>query len=110
MRVMFTAWAGGGHFAPLVPLGWALRAAGHDVLVACHPSQADSVLRAGLPALPLGPDVDMFALFRAKRRGQAWRPGGGSADGSRGYAGMLETAQAVAEVLADDLLAFCRNW
>jgi UDP:flavonoid glycosyltransferase YjiC (YdhE family) len=122
MRVMMSSWAGGGHFAPLVPLGWALRAAGHEVLVACHPAQADAVVRAGLPALPLGPDVDMFALLRAKRAGRAWRPrrGGepdaangctaGPAGGLRGYPGMLETAEAVADVLADELVAFCRAW
>lgn len=122
MRVMMTSWAGGGHFAPLVPLGWALRAAGHEVLVACHPAQAGTVIRAGLPAVPLGPDVDMFALLRAKRQGQAWRPRrsgdpaaangstAGPAGGLRGYPGMLETAEAVADVLAGELVAFCRGW
>jgi UDP:flavonoid glycosyltransferase YjiC (YdhE family) len=111
MRVLFTSWAGGGHFAPLVPLGWALRAAGHEVLVACHPGQTDPILRAGLPALPVGPDVDMFALFRAKRRGGTWRPREtSSSDNLRGYVGMLETAEAVADVLADELVEFCRGW
>jgi len=112
LRVLFTSWAGGGHYAPLVPLGWALRAAGHEVLVACHPGQTDPILRSGLPALPVGPDVDMFALFRAKRRGGAWRPRGlaGNVENQRGYAGMLETAEAVADALADELVAFCRGW
>jgi len=100
MRVLFTSWAGGGHFAPLVPLGWALRAAGHDALVACHPGQADPILRAGLPALPIGPELDMFALLRERR----------TAGGRRGYAGMLDTAEAVADVLAGDLIAFCERW
>lgn len=99
MRVLFASWAGGGHFAPLVPTGWALRAAGHEVLVACHPSGRDAVVRAGLAALPLGPDLDMFALLRARR-----------ASGERGYAGMVGTALAVAEHLIDDLVAYGRTW
>jgi UDP:flavonoid glycosyltransferase YjiC (YdhE family) len=113
MRVLFASWAGGGHFAPLVPLGWALRAAGHEVLVACHPSETGPIVAAGLGALPAGPDVDMFALLRAKRAGQAWRPRTDAdpptAD-SRGYAGMVQVAEAVADALADDVMAFCRTW
>jgi UDP:flavonoid glycosyltransferase YjiC (YdhE family) len=114
MRVLFASWAGGGHFAPLVPIGWALRAAGHEVLVATHPSHADTVTRAGLPALPVGPDVDMFALFRAKRQGRPWRPRGAedpaARDDRRGYLGMRDIAEAVADALADDLVAFTRSW
>lgn len=100
MRVLFASWAGGGHFAPLVPTGWALRAAGHEVLVACHPSDTDPVIRAGLPALPVGPEVDMFGLLRARRNES--RP--------RGYQGMVATAELVADYLADDLVAYCRTW
>lgn len=99
MRVLFTSWAGGGHFAPLVPTGWALRAAGHEVLVACHPSDADPIVRAGLPALPVGAELDMFGLLRSRRTGAP-----------RGYAGMVATAEVVAEALADELLAYCRTW
>lgn len=99
MRVLFASWAGGGHFAPLVPTGWALRAAGHEVLVACHPSGRDPVVRAGLPALPLGTDLDMFALLRARR-----------ANGERGYAGMVGTGLAVAEHLIDGLIAYGHTW
>jgi UDP:flavonoid glycosyltransferase YjiC (YdhE family) len=100
MRVLFSSWACGGHFAPLVPLGWALRAAGHEVLVACHPGQADQVLRAGLPALPVGPDVDTVELMRRTR-------GTGPA---RGYPGMVRIAVAVADLIADELVEFCQRW
>jgi UDP:flavonoid glycosyltransferase YjiC (YdhE family) len=114
MRVLFTSWAGGGHFAPLVPLGWALRAAGHEVLVACHPGETRPITEAGLGALPVGPDVNMFGLLRAKRDGQAWMPRADrdrSGDvNDRGYTGMVQTSEAVADVLADDLMAFCCNW
>ena len=116
MRVLFATWAGGGHYAPLVPLGWALRAAGHDVLVASHPSYAATIAGSGLAALPAGRDIDMFALLGAKRRGEEWRmwrpegAGAGPIPNRRGYEGMKDTAEQVAHVLADDVVAFARYW
>lgn len=110
MRVLFASW-GGGHFPPLVPLGWALRAAGHEVLVACHPPETGPIVAAGLGALPVGPDLDMFALMRARRGGGSTpRPESESGGGDRGYAGMVQLGETVADALADDLLAFCRTW
>src|SRR5204863_5706059 len=96
MRVLFASWAGGGHFAPLAPIGWALRAAGHEVFVAGQPSGAAAIVQSGLPALPVGPDVDMFEVLRTRRAGSH----------ERGYPGMLATAEAIADGLADDLVAF----
>lgn len=110
MRVLFASWAGGGHFAPLVPLGWALRASGHEVLVACHPSETGPIVAAGLGALPVGPDVNMFELLKAKREERRWRPSGREGGNTRGYLGMVETSEAIAEVLVDDLLAFSQSW
>jgi UDP:flavonoid glycosyltransferase YjiC (YdhE family) len=104
MRVLFASWAGGGHFAPLVPVGWALRAAGHEVLVASHPADVDPILRSGLPALPIGPDTDLFLLLRARRVQRSREPG------APGFQDMLATALAVTDRLADDLVAFSRNW
>lgn len=71
MRVLFTTWAQSGHYQPMVPLGWALRAAGHEVVVATHPSFAPAVTGSGLPALPLGPDIDVPGELR--RRSEALR-------------------------------------
>ncbi|GAA3453654.1 nucleotide disphospho-sugar-binding domain-containing protein [Dactylosporangium matsuzakiense] len=53
MRVLFTVSSWPTHYAALVPYGWALRAAGHEVRVLCMPSQRDAVARAGLPAVPI---------------------------------------------------------
>ncbi|MFY1699385.1 MULTISPECIES: nucleotide disphospho-sugar-binding domain-containing protein [unclassified Solwaraspora] len=110
MRVLFASWAGGGHFAPLVPTGWALRAAGHEVLVACHPTETGPVVRAGLPALPIGPPVDMFALLRQQRRERLRRPRPAPVAGRLDFTGMVATAEVVAGLLADELLRFCRGW
>lgn len=110
MRVLFASWAGGGHFAPLVPTGWALRAAGHDVLVACHPTDTDQILRAGLAAVPLGPPVDMFALLRAQRRVRRQDRRPTMPPGQLDFTGMVRTAELVAGLLADDLLRFSQGW
>lgn len=66
MRVLFATWAQTGHYQPLVPLGWALRAAGHQVAVLTHPPFAPTVTGSGLPAVPAGPDIDVTAQLRER--------------------------------------------
>jgi UDP:flavonoid glycosyltransferase YjiC (YdhE family) len=63
MRILFTTIPLAGHFFPLVPLAWACRAAGHEVLVATSDNYVPAVLRAGLPAVPLGPAVAQSDLI-----------------------------------------------
>ena len=50
MRVLVTTAALHGHFFPMVPLAWALRSAGHEVLVAAPEQFVTDVAAAGLPA------------------------------------------------------------
>ncbi len=64
MRVLFTVSAWRGHWYPLVPLGWALQAAGDEVRVVCAPSQAGQVGAAGLTPVPVLAEVDMAFLAR----------------------------------------------
>ena len=64
MRVLFTMSAWPTHYFSMVPLAWAFRSAGHEVRVACQPSMADTVMRSGQVAVPLGPDVDYLAIRR----------------------------------------------
>lgn len=52
MRAMVATTAGAGHFGPLVPFAHALRAAGHDVVVAAPASFAPAVDRAGFVHRP----------------------------------------------------------
>ncbi|MGW0534416.1 nucleotide disphospho-sugar-binding domain-containing protein [Streptomyces sp. NPDC003032] len=63
MRVLFTVSNWGGHYFCMVPLGWALQAAGHDVRVACPPAQAGAVREAGLIPVPVleSPDLTYWA-------------------------------------------------
>lgn len=60
MRVLFAVSAWPGHYFPLVPLGWALRAAGHDVRVLCAESEVDPVSRAGLTPVPVLRGLDLL--------------------------------------------------
>ncbi|MCD0485144.1 DUF1205 domain-containing protein [Streptacidiphilus sp. ASG 303] len=48
-----------GHWFAMVPTGWALQAAGHEVRVVCAPSQAAPLTRAGLTPVPVLDGWDM---------------------------------------------------
>jgi hypothetical protein len=48
MRVLFTVSDWTTHWRPMVPLGWALQAAGHEVRVVCPPFQTEPAIMAGL--------------------------------------------------------------
>jgi hypothetical protein len=64
MRVLFGASSWQGHYFPMVPLAWAMRAAGHDVRMLCSPSDVDGVSRAGLVPVPVLESVDMMMFTR----------------------------------------------
>lgn len=59
MRVLFTTWAWPSHFFPMVPLAWALRAAGHDVRMTSQPELLPALRASGLPFTVVGRDVDV---------------------------------------------------
>ncbi|MEU9829792.1 nucleotide disphospho-sugar-binding domain-containing protein [Micromonospora chersina] len=62
MRVLFTTAPLHGHLTPLVPLAWACRASGHEVLLATSAHFVDAALRTGLPATATGPGLDVREL------------------------------------------------
>lgn len=85
MRVLVTSPACAQRLHNLVPLGWALRAAGHDVQVAVRPAFAVTVNRTGLVAASAGPDgagsdagadwlADPADVDGAVRYAALWRP------------------------------------
>jgi UDP:flavonoid glycosyltransferase YjiC (YdhE family) len=82
MRVLFAVSGWAGHWFPMVPLGWALQAAGHEVRVACQPGEAQSLTRAGLTPVPVLDGMDMVFLTRLRYLWDAqagnwpypWRP------------------------------------
>lgn len=62
MRILFTTVGLSGHFFPLVPLAWAARSLGHEVLVATPADFLATVLRSGLPAASCAPTGDLLTL------------------------------------------------
>ncbi|KMS77323.1 hypothetical protein ACM01_01460 [Streptomyces viridochromogenes] len=78
MRVLFMSTPSPSHFTPMIPLAWALRTAGHDVLVAGQPDVVGPALDAGLPAAEIGDTYDALEAITArlpkgKRPNQAGR-------------------------------------
>jgi UDP:flavonoid glycosyltransferase YjiC (YdhE family) len=61
MRVLFTTWAWPSHYFPMVPLAWALRSAGHDVLMTSQPDLLPTMRASGLPHTAVGRDYDVTA-------------------------------------------------
>ncbi|MGP4018002.1 glycosyltransferase [Saccharopolyspora sp. 5N708] len=60
MRILFTAAPGYGLMLPIVPLVWAARAAGHEVLVATTSEMTEVGARAGLPVVDVFPAHDVW--------------------------------------------------
>jgi UDP:flavonoid glycosyltransferase YjiC (YdhE family) len=57
VRILFVTSVSSSHLTPMVPLAWALRAAGHEVRVACDAGTAPGVLSVGLAAVVVGDDT-----------------------------------------------------
>lgn len=113
MRILISTWGWRSHFYCLVPLGWALRSAGHEVLVASHPSMAGVIADAGLVAVPLGEDVDFADAFTG-RIGKVGRLDQVGQDGQDGHVEPAITADGgvvrLADAMLDDLVAFGRSY
>ncbi|MCP9943702.1 DUF1205 domain-containing protein [Streptomyces somaliensis] len=105
------------HVFMIVPLAWALRVQGHEVRVASPPSGIDAVVRAGLPAVELGPDIDLLEL---RRRAARYETAGNEKpadeaevrnrlageDGSR----IMAVWQEISFSATKDLVGFARSW
>jgi UDP:flavonoid glycosyltransferase YjiC (YdhE family) len=66
MRVLVTVSAWSGLYRSLIPLGWALQSAGHDVRVVCHESEVATLSGAGLTPVPLTDGWDLKFAGRLK--------------------------------------------
>lgn len=110
VRVLFVTWGWRSHFYPLVPLAWALRAAGHDVRVATHPHLVPEVAGTGLPAVSVGADIDFAAAF-ADDLGRVAEPG--EENRADRVAAEITPGGGIvrhAEAMVGDLVAFGRHW
>ncbi|MEO6088246.1 MAG: nucleotide disphospho-sugar-binding domain-containing protein [Umezawaea sp.] len=63
MRVLFASLPSLGHLFPLIPIAWAARAAGHEVLVATFGESMGEAARAGLPVVDIAPGMTQRSLF-----------------------------------------------
>ncbi|WP_329619121.1 activator-dependent family glycosyltransferase [Streptomyces sp. NBC_01255] len=63
MRVLIVSWPWRTHFQPMVPLGWALQAAGHEVRVSSSPDLVESLTASGLMAVPAGPPDVLKTMY-----------------------------------------------
>jgi glycosyltransferase (activator-dependent family) len=63
MRILFTTYPEKTHFLAMAPLAWALRTAGHEVVFASAPKFADTITQAGLTAVPIGSDRDLWQVM-----------------------------------------------
>lgn len=67
MKVLFVSSSGIGHLFPLIPLAWAFRASGHDVVVATA-EHAERAARAGLDVVDVAPHFSSVAAFEQVAR------------------------------------------
>lgn len=70
MRVLALSSPSATHFMPAVPLAWALRAAGHEVVLAGQPDVMGMARGAGLPAVSVGHLYDGLGALNALPAGK----------------------------------------
>ncbi|MFD5342471.1 nucleotide disphospho-sugar-binding domain-containing protein [Streptomyces anulatus] len=69
MRILMMTTPVPTHFTPIVPLAWAFRAAGHDVMVAGQPDVMGMVRSAGLVGTSIGERFGVEDWLRGKLQG-----------------------------------------
>ncbi|MCT2585143.1 activator-dependent family glycosyltransferase [Actinophytocola gossypii] len=121
MRVLVTVIAVKTHLYNVVPVAWALQAAGHEVRVASQPDLTDAITAAGLTAVPVGDELSMGKSSDGPTS-QTFRAHGGgmSADpatldweavlGAFTVACPVEYEFFAAQSMVDDLVEFARGW
>jgi UDP:flavonoid glycosyltransferase YjiC (YdhE family) len=118
LRVLFSVSPGIGHLFPLIPLAWAFRAAGHDVLVATAGESVSAAIRAGLPVVETAPAAAVEAILRnaagpePAERVRRMRARGKqiALGGARIHPMLLETFGRLSDSLADASVAVARRW
>ncbi|WP_285729463.1 activator-dependent family glycosyltransferase [Nocardiopsis sp. ATB16-24] len=119
MRVVIATQAERTHFLGLVPLAWALRAAGHEVVVAGQPELAPTVAAAGLPFAPVGRDHHFGRITKRFAAGRLPLLDFGEEDEEKlTWPHLLEGYRQVVpywwrmvnDPMADDLVGLCRTW
>lgn len=107
MRVLMTSCPQHGHFYPLVPLGWALQAHGHEVRVAVPEQFTPTVAASGLPAVAVGGVVRTRDIMGVGDRALLahW-----SADPRGMHVNAIRTVSRFANFLTAPVIQLCRQW
>jgi UDP:flavonoid glycosyltransferase YjiC (YdhE family) len=105
MRVMLFGFGSRGDVQPFVALGMGLKAAGYEVAVAAGTNFKALVEGAGLQYEPIRVDVERFMQ---EDIGKEWL-GNSSQNPRAELANMRRMTEAIAEDVADDLLACCQR-
>lgn len=106
MKVLISTFPAPSHYFPMVPVGWALRASGHEVRVACPASFTPVVTASGLPAVTV-PEIDLAGFWRGGPRSP--QPAAQSPVEAR-TARAMAMFTAVAAGTAPALTEFARRW
>lgn len=69
MKILVTTGPAHPLYFPIVPLAWALRAAGHQVIVATPENFGETVHQSGLPSVTVGGSVQMAQVMGTDRDG-----------------------------------------
>lgn len=109
MRVLFCVYPFPGHLFSLVPTAWALRAAGHDVVLGTVAVGSDTLGSTGLPTVQVADPATVQAIFdkySALYRQPGASPEGGQADANPVTGLLAEWSRA----MADGTLDFAERW
>src|SRR5882757_8332379 len=113
MRVLFATSPWPTHYFMMVPTAWAFRAAGHDVLVASQPSMSGLIASTGLPAVRVGPDIDLVDIRKRtlpfERKAHEPPPENGQSGGD-GAAHVFDAWQDATTFNLDAMVGLARSW
>lgn len=122
MRILFATYAERTHYLEMVPLGWALHNAGHEVRVASQPELIDTISASGLTAVSVGRDSGFRRVMRARARaGSAAGPVYDEPDSGTDEAAWVRVREhydhvvpwwwrLVNEPMVEDLTLLCQQW
>jgi UDP:flavonoid glycosyltransferase YjiC (YdhE family) len=122
MRVLFVPLATRTHYWPMVPIAWALRAAGHEVRVAAQPGLVDAVRESGMTPVTVGRDYDIARRmnelkeeFTREIQQQASQPGGMPQElppslERRIFELKFGPQAELTDAVAEDLVSLARAW
>lgn len=111
MRVLFSVVPMAGHVRSVAPLAWALRSAGHDVVVVSRPNVIPAILARGLPARAVGAELDIIGGLRAALpEGSSVQETWGRADSPDHLVGAAHQSAEHATQILDELTDFAARW